>query len=158
MSATAFVHRGCELPDDLLYAVDKDVWARLEGDGTATLGMTDLAQTSCGKIVHVRFKAVGRQLARWGSAATIESAKWVGPFPTPFSGEVVATNAAGFARDVLVANKDPYGDGWLVKVRPSRLDEERRDLLSGEPARREYARRIDTADKTCYRCAEAETT
>lgn len=152
------VHRGCEIPDDLLYAVDRDVWARLEGDGTATLGMTDLAQTSCGKIVHVRFKAVGRRLARWDSAATIESAKWVGSFPTPFSGEIVATNADGFARDILVANKDPYGLGWLVKVRPSRLEEERVDLVAGDGARTAYVRRIDAADKNCYRCAEGETT
>lgn len=157
MSAATFMHRGCEIPEDLLYAVDKDVWARLEGDGTATLGMTDLAQTSCGKIVHIRFKPVGRELARWDSAATIESAKWVGPFPTPLSGEVVATNRDGFDRDILVANKDPYGGGWLVRLRPSRLEAERAQLLSGESARQEYVRRIDAADKSCFRCAEGET-
>jgi glycine cleavage system H protein len=157
MSAAPFVHRGCELPDDLLYAVEKDVWARLEGDGTATLGMTDPAQTRCGKIVHIRFKPVGRQLARWQSAATIESAKWVGPFPTPVSGEIVATNEDGFRKDILAANKDPYGAGWLVRVRPSKLDDERGGLAAGEAARNTYVRRIDDAELSCFRCAERET-
>jgi glycine cleavage system H protein len=158
MSVNAFVHRGCELPEGLLYAVDRDIWARIEVDGTATLGMTDPAQTRCGKIVHIRFKTVGRQLGRWQSAATIESAKWVGPFPTPVSGEIVATNEARFLSDILVANKDPYGAGWLVRVRPTKLDEERADLLSGDAARTAYVRRIDDVELNCYRCAEGETT
>ena len=154
MSTTPFVYRGCELPDGLLYAIDRDVWVRLDDDGAATLGMMDTAQTQCGKVVHVRFKAVGRRVERWQSAATIESAKWVGPFPTPLSGEIVATNEATFASDILVANKDPYGRGWLVRVRPTDLGTERSGLLAGEEARRTYATRIDERGINCIRCAE----
>lgn len=155
-SASPFVYRGCELPEGLLYAVDRDVWVRLEDDGAATLGMMDTGQSQCGKIVHIRFKAVGKRLGRWQSAATIESAKWVGPFPTPLSGEIVATNDDAFARDVLVANKDPYGAGWLVRLRPSDLATERGDLVEGEAARTAYVARIEERGITCMRCADGE--
>ncbi len=151
-----FVHRGCELPAELLYAIDRDVWVRLEPDGAATLGMMDTAQTQCGKVVHLRFKAVGRTLQRYQSAATIESAKWVGPFPTPLTGEIVATNEETFARDILAANKDPYGRGWLVRLRPTKLVEERTDLLDGDEARRTYVARIEDRGISCMRCAEEE--
>ena len=149
-----FVYRGCELPTGLLYAVDRDVWVRLEDDGLATLGMMDTAQTQCGKLVHIRFKPVGRTLLRHQSAATIESAKWVGPFPTPLSGEIVATNEELFARDILAANKDPYGRGWLVRVRPSNLQEERPALAGDEEARRAFVARIEERGITCLRCAD----
>lgn len=153
----AFVHRGCELPAELLYAVDRDVWVRLEPDGDATLGMMDTAQTQCGKLVHIRFKPVGRTLRRQESAATIESAKWVGPFPTPLSGEIVATNAETFARDILAANKDPYGQGWLVRVRPSDLESERAGLAGGELARQRFRARIEELGISCMRCADEGT-
>lgn len=149
-----FVHRGCELPDGLLYAVDLDVWVRLESDGTAALGMTDPAQSQCGKIVHIRFKPVGRTVRRLQSVATIESAKWVGPFPTPLSGELVATNESTFKRDVLIANKDPYGAGWVARVRATAFEAERGELLAGEAARRAYVRRIDERGLSCMRCAD----
>ncbi len=154
MTVVPFTHRGCELPDGLLYAVDRDVWVRLDDDGSATLGMMDTGQTRCGKLVHIRFKAVGKRLARWQSAATIESAKWVGPFPTPLSGEVVATNEETFHRDILTANKDPYGAGWLVRLRPSNLDEERHDLTTGDAAQRAYVALIEERAINCMRCAE----
>ena len=51
------------------------------------------------------------------SLVTIESAKWVGPFPAVLTGEIVATNEAAFHADILTANKDPYGAGWLVRIR-----------------------------------------
>src|SRR6266498_247907 len=110
------IMRGCDIPEALHYDVDHDVWARYEPSGEVTLGMTDPAQTRCGKVVSIRFKKVGRHVARGQSLVTIESAKWVGPFPAVLSGEVVATNEAAFRADILAANKDPYGAGWLVKI------------------------------------------
>jgi len=156
VSVAPFVHRGCEIPDGLLYAVELDVWVHLEPDGVATLGMTDPAQSQCGKLVHVRFKPAGRSVKRLQSVATIESAKWVGPFPSPLSATIVATNEEGFRRDILVANKDPYGAGWLARVRPEALDAERGALLAGEHARDAYVRRIEERGITCMRCAEDE--
>jgi glycine cleavage system H protein len=148
------IYRGCEIPEELYYDVERDVWARFEGDGTVTLGMTDLAQTRCGKVVSVRFKAVGRQVRRGQSLATIESAKWVGPFPAILTGEIAATNEEAFRRDILVANRDPYGAGWLVRLWPTELPVEQPQLAAGAEAVEHYQMRIETLGVNCFRCAE----
>jgi len=148
------VYRGCDLPEDLWYEVERDVWVRFGEDGAATLGMTDPAQTRAGPLVSIRFKAPGRRVQRGQSLATIESAKWVGPFPAVLSGLIVATNAETFARDILAANRDPYGQGWLVRLQPARLAEERAWLETGAEALARYRARIDEHGLTCLRCAE----
>jgi len=88
------------------------------------------------------------------SAATIESAKWVGPFPTPLSGEIVASNQAAFDADILVANRDPYGAGWLVRLRPSDLAAERSRLVPGREAFAAIRERIDRDRIRCFRCVD----
>ncbi|MFQ6019318.1 MAG: glycine cleavage system protein H [Dehalococcoidia bacterium] len=148
-------YNGCEVPEDLHYDIDLDVWIRFEADNDlATLGMTDLAQAQCGKLLYVRFKAPGRKLERGKPVATIESAKWVGPFPTPLSGEIAAVNEEGFTKDILVANKDPYEEGWLVKIHPTNLDEEVRHLVTGVEAFEAYRHKIIEKEVTCMRCAD----
>lgn len=151
---TSTIYRGCEFPEGLVYDVERDVWVRRDEDGCVTLGMTDPAQAQCGKFVHVRFKAVGRALQRGQSAATIESAKWVGPFPTPLTGEIVATNEAAFKQDILLANRDPYEAGWLVRLKPTRLEEEWPELLSQEQAFERYKAKIAERKMQCYRCTD----
>lgn len=147
------VVRGCELPEDVSYDVERDVWLRRVGR-EVVCGMTDVAQTRCGKIVSLHFRRTGRLVPRGGSVCTIESAKWVGPFPAPLSGEIVATNAAGFAADPLMVNTDPYGDGWLVRLLPTQLEAEWGLLLQGDAAVKAYTKRIAELDVTCYRCAQ----
>jgi len=149
------VYRGCEIPEELHYDIERDVWVRLEPHGEVTLGMTDPAQSRCGKLVSLRFKAVGRHVARGQSLATIESAKWVGPFPAVLSGEIVATNEASFRADVLAANKDPYGAGWLTRIRPTELDAERGGLVTGAEAVERYRERIAGLKLNCFRCGAA---
>jgi len=146
------IYYGCDIPEDLYYDVERDVWIRFDGD-IATLGMTDPAQTRCGKLVAIRFKKVGRVVRQGKALATIESGKWVGPFPAPFTAEIVETNAA-FQEDILLANKDPYGAGWLVKVRPLNLEVEGSHLVTGEEAVRRYMARIDELEVRCFRCAD----
>ena len=148
------IYFGCDIPDDVWFDFERDLWVRFEGDGTATLGMTDTAQTRGGKLVNITFKKPGKIVAQGKSAATIESAKWVGPFPMPFSGEVVAVNEEAFKRDILVANRDPYGAGWLVRVRPTDLDAERGHLIRGEEALEKYKQRIVELGLKCYRCVD----
>jgi glycine cleavage system H protein len=155
------IYYGCELPEDLYFDLERDVWIRFEGDpsassrrGLAVLGMTDVAQTRGGKLVNIAFKKPGKVIPQGKSAATIESAKWVGPFPMPFSGEILETNEAGFRRDILLANKDPYGAGWLVKVRPTNLDAERAHLLTGPAAVEAYKKKIEELQVKCFRCVD----
>lgn len=147
------VHYGCVIPSDLLYDVDMDVWIRLEGD-IATIGMTDPAQTRCGKLVVVAFRKVGKAITRGRGLATIESAKWVGPIPSPLSGEIVEVNEEIFRRDILMANRDPYGDGWFVKLRPFDLEGERALLTDAATAFERYKTKIDENEIRCYRCAD----
>ena len=151
---TSLLYRGCEFPPDCYYDVDRDVWIRRDDDGCVTMGMTDLAQAQCGKFVHIRFKIFGRLLQRGQSAATIESAKWVGPFPTPLTGEIIATNEEGFKQNILLANKDPYGAGWMIRLKPTHIEEEWSYLLSADLAFELYREKIADAGMHCYRCAD----
>ena len=148
------LYYGCDIPEDLWFDFDRDLWVRFEADGAATLGMTDTAQTRGGKLVNIQFKKVGKTIKQGQSAAIIESAKWVGPFPMPFSGELIASNEETFKRDILIANRDPYGEGWLVKVRPANLDAERGHLITGETAAEKYKQRIVEMNIKCFRCID----
>jgi glycine cleavage system H protein len=144
---------GCVVPRDLLYDVDNNVWVRFEGD-EVVVGMTDVAQTMCGKFVQITWKPSGRTVKRGKSLAIIESAKWVGPFPAPLTAEIVANNEAGFASDVLAANKDPYGAGWLYRLRPTAVAAERDALVDGDIAFERYKAYIEANEIRCYRCAD----
>ncbi len=144
---------GCVVPDDLLYDVDLHVWVRLE-DGEAVIGMTDVAQTMGGRIVQVTWKRPGRLVPRGRAVAIVESAKWVGPFPTPLTGEVVAVNEEAFRRDVAVANRDPYGAGWFARIRPTELPAEGSHLLDGAAAFERYRSFIEEQGIRCFRCED----
>ena len=145
--------RGCLIPDDLLYDVERNVWVRLDGD-EAVIGMTDVSQTMCGRFVAIGWKQPGRKLKRGRPIAVIESAKWVGPFPTPFTGTLIANNDAAFDADIAVANRDPYGAGWIARIAPDRLDEELRLLVDGAEAFSRYRTIIDDNDIRCFRCEQ----
>jgi len=147
-------YRGCDVPVELWYDVPRDVWLRTADDGSLTLGMTDLAQSRAGKLLHILFKKPGRHLDAGQSAATVETAKWAGPFPTPVGGTVLETNEAGFATDILVANRDPYGAGWLVRLDPDRWDPGSAGLVTGADAVQQYEARIDELGISCFRCVD----
>jgi glycine cleavage system H protein len=144
---------GCVIPDDLLYDLAMNVWVRLSGED-AVLGMTDVAQTMGGRMVQVSWKKTGRSYPRGRTLAVIESAKWVGPFPTPLTGELIEVNEAGFAADVAIANRDPYGAGWMARLRPAALAEEGGGLVGGQAAFEHYRTFIEENDIRCYRCAD----
>jgi len=111
-------------PDDLLYHPEHD-WARIDGD-VATLGITWFAQDALGEVVFFDPPAVGATLAKDEGYAEVESVKAVSEVIAPLSGEVVEVNdALGDAPERI--NDDPYGEGWLVKVRMS--DPAERDSL-----------------------------
>ena len=110
--------RGCNLPDELLYDVENNMWYRENPDGTVTLGMTSVAAAMAGQLVAFTAKRAGRKVDSGKSCATIESGKWVGPAKIAFDAEVVEVNDT-LTASPKTANADPYGEGWMVKVRPS---------------------------------------
>lgn len=125
--------RGCEIPEDLLYNIDNNVWVRKESDGTATVGLTSFACSLAGQIVSYTPKKAGKAVKKDKSCATVESGKWVGPAKTPVTGEVVAINEAVSANPGLI-NTDPYGEGWLVRIQPADWDGETAELKTGSDA------------------------
>jgi glycine cleavage system H protein len=147
-------HRACEIPLALWYDVPRDVWLRPEADGSLVMGLTDPAQTRAGRFVHIQFKRAGRHIEAGQSAATIETAKWVGPFPSPVGGTILATNEDAFAADILVANREPYGAGWIVRLAPDAWDPAAAGLQTGEAAFEAYVGRIEALGLTCVRCAD----
>jgi glycine cleavage system H protein len=109
------------IPNNLKY-LDSHEWARLESDGTVTVGISDHAQSSLGDLVFVEVPEVGKTLSKGGAAAVVESVKAASDVYSPVSGEVVAANEALGASPELV-NQDPYGAGWLFKLKPSNTGE-----------------------------------
>jgi Glycine cleavage system H protein (lipoate-binding) len=122
--------RGCNLPDDLIYDVENNMWYRAESDGTITLGMTAVAAALAGQLVAFTPRKVGRSVQAGKSCATIESGKWVGPAKIAFDAEVVAVNDA-VVSDPKLANADPYEKGWLVRVKSPGWDEVKPKLTPG---------------------------
>lgn len=109
------------IPDNLKY-LDSHEWARVESDGTVTIGISDHAQSALGDLVFVAVPEVGKTLARGGAAAVVESVKAASDVYSPLSGEVIAANESLGAAPELV-NQDPYGNGWLFKLKPSNTGE-----------------------------------
>jgi glycine cleavage system H protein len=103
-------------PSDLRYHAEHD-WARIEGD-TATLGITWYGQDQLGEIVFFDAPEVGATLTKDASYAEVESVKAVSDVIAPVSGEVIEVNEA-LADEPEKINEDPYGDGWLVRIRLS---------------------------------------
>ncbi len=107
-------------PDDLKYHPEHD-WARVDGD-EATLGITWFAQDSLGELVHFEPPAEGAALTHGEPYGELESVKAVSDVIAPLSGEVVAVNAKVVGAPETV-NEDPYGDGWLVRIRVGNASE-----------------------------------
>jgi glycine cleavage system H protein len=125
--------RGCSIPEDRFYWVEKHVWARPESDDTVTIGITDVAQNMAKGIVNATPKDAGRTVQKGKSAGTLESGKWVGPVTSPVTGEIVQVNELMKAKPSLI-NSDPYGDGWFVRVKPTDWAGESASLVTGEAA------------------------
>jgi glycine cleavage system H protein len=123
-------------PDDLRYHEEHD-WARIEGD-QATLGITWYAQDSLGEVVFFEPPEVGTAIQKDSSYAEVESVKAVSDVIAPLSGEIVEVNDA-LQDSPEKVNEDPYGEGWLVKVRLT-APEEAETLLGVE----EYRKLLDS--------------
>jgi glycine cleavage system H protein len=143
----------CELPDHLWFHVPQDVWLEVRPDGVVRIGMTDPAVTRAGKILYVRARP-GRQVAAGRSIGSVESAKWVGPVPSPVPGTVTAVNPLVLA-DPSLLNRDPYGDGWLAELATDHGAEalRRHGLLFGPEAVLAYGEKIRQERITCVRCS-----
>ena len=106
-----------QTPENLKYAKTHE-WARLEDDGTVTVGISDHAQELLGDLVFVEFPEAGTSVSAGKECAVVESVKAASDVYAPVSGEITETNAA-LADSPEIVNSDPYGEGWLFRIKPS---------------------------------------
>ncbi len=105
-----------QVPQQLKYTEDHE-WVRAEADGSVVIGVTDHAQHQLGELVYVELPEAGRTVARGDAMAVVESTKAASDVYAPLSGTIVQGNPALADQPELV-NTDPYGEGWLVRLRP----------------------------------------
>jgi glycine cleavage system H protein len=111
------------IPENLRYTKDHE-WLRPEGD-TAVIGITDFAQNELGDIVFIEVETIGEKLDKEETFGTIEAVKTVSDMFMPVAGEVIEFNEA-LGDNPEKVNQDPYGDGWIVRIKisdPSQIDE-----------------------------------
>jgi len=116
------------IPEDLKYTKEHE-WAKIEGD-IATIGITDFAQSELSDIVYVELPAVGEMLEQMQPFGSIEAVKTVADLYAPLSGEVIEVNEE-LETNPGIVNEDPYGLGWMIKIRITN-PEEIQNLLSAE--------------------------
>ncbi|MFT7492039.1 MAG: glycine cleavage system H protein [Pseudohongiellaceae bacterium] len=110
-----------EIRSELRYLSSHE-WARVEEDGTVTIGITDYAQNSLGDVVYVECPEVGDSIVAGEQVAVVESVKAASDVYAALSGEVIAVNDL-LAETPELVNESPYDDGWFFKIRPNELEE-----------------------------------
>ena len=143
--------RGCELPDDLYYYVEKHIWAKPMGGSLIRVGMNTVAgKLSGGKLnaVTVRAKNIGAEIPAGKSLATVESSKYVGPVPAPVTGILKRANEK-LAADPNLAITDPYGEGWIVELEAAAWETDKARLLSGPEGMAAYQAKLEADNISC---------
>ena len=143
--------RGCNLPEDVYYLLEKHVWAKPLADGTLRVGMTSVAAHLAGSNlagVTVKAKNIGQEVAKGKSLATVESSKFVGPVPAPVTGVLLRANEK-LAADPNVVSRDPYGEGWIVEMKPVNWDADKAELVTGVEGIAAYQAKLDADNISC---------
>ena len=129
-----------EIPGDLKFMKSHE-WARVEDQGTVTVGISEHAQGLLGDVVYVELPSVGDHVKAGTACAVVESVKAASDLYAPVSGEVVAINETLPDRPETI-NEDPYGEGWVLQIRPDNLADELGELLDPDA----YAESIEGED------------
>ena len=110
------------VPAELSYTSEHEWVSALTAEGTVRVGITDHAQDALGDVVYVDLPSVGDSVAAEDSFGEIESTKSVSDLFAPIAGEIVAVNE-GLEDDPALVNSDPYGEGWIIEIRPENADD-----------------------------------
>jgi glycine cleavage system H protein len=143
--------RGCNLPQELYYLIDKHVWARSLEGGVIRVGMTSVAvKLAGGKLnaITVKLKNIGQEIKQGKSIATVESSKFVGPVPAPVSGILIRANEK-VAADPNLAVSDPYGEGWIAEIKPTSWESEMGGLATGDSGIAAYQAKLEADGVSC---------
>ncbi len=143
--------RGCNLPDDLYYLIEKHVWAKPMGGGVIRVGITAVAaKLSGGKLaaLTVKGKAINHEVKQGKSVATVESSKFVGPVPAPVTGILLRANDK-LTNDPNLAVSDPYGEGWVAEMQASNWEGEKGSLATGAAGVAAYQAKMEADNISC---------
>ncbi len=121
---------GYELPDDLYYH-SEHTWLKKQDDGNVKIGMNQMWGSTAGDITYVDLPFEGDEIKQGDTCGKLQSAKWIAKLISPVSGEIIQTNE-DLEDDATKINSDPYGEGWIVIIKPSNLDEDLNSLMQGE--------------------------
>ncbi|MHB0867561.1 MAG: glycine cleavage system protein H [Thermoleophilia bacterium] len=125
---------GCNFPETgIFYDVDSQMWVRFDDDGSITTGLTDIGQHIAGHILYIKPRKLGEDVVKGRRVAIIESSKYVGPVNAPLSGKIIEINQKA-VDSAAVVNEDCYGEGWVVRIKPTAVEKERDSLLDGKTA------------------------
>ena len=119
-----------DFPGHLMYSKEHE-WVLVDKDGTASIGITEFAVEQLGDIVFLELPEVGEEFDNGSVIGTIESTKAVSDIFIPIGGEIVEVNESILSSPEIV-EKDPYKEGWLVKIKPSDLDEDGSSLIDSD--------------------------
>lgn len=133
---------GYFLPDELFYTKDH-TWARIEDDETVTVGIDDFAVKAAGDIEFIDLPMEDDEFEIGEAFGSMESAKWVGGLIMPVSGTVIEVNEE-IEEDLSILLDDPYEKGWLIKVEPSNLNEDVKELIHGDEIEAWLKKEIET--------------
>lgn len=136
--------REYEMPDDMYYH-EEHTWIKVE-DGKVRVGMNDFAQAAAGDITYVDLPFEGDEVEAGETCGKIQSSKWVGKLVAPVSGEIAEINEE-LENDATLINQSCYGDGWILVIEPSNLDEDLENLMQGETAAEWLEKEIDQVEK-----------
>jgi glycine cleavage system H protein len=130
-----------EIPGDLKFMKSHE-WARVEDNGTVTIGISDHAQGLLGDLVYVELPNVGDTIEVGAGCAVVESVKAASDVYAPVAGEVIKVNSA-LSDSPETINEDAYGEGWILVVKPSNLQEDMGNLLDPDA----YGEQLDNEDE-----------
>ncbi|MFH1101013.1 MAG: glycine cleavage system protein GcvH [Methanobacteriota archaeon] len=136
---------GYNFPEELYYHKEH-AWIKKEADGTVRIGMNDFYQKSAGDTTYIDLPFEGDKVSQGETCGKIQSAKWVGKFVSPVSGEITQVNT-DLEDDCTLINKSPYEKGWIMMVKPSKFDEELKHLFHGKQVDQWIQKEIADAEK-----------
>jgi len=140
----------CIFPDELLYDVGNNTWLRIDSDKEVTVGVTSLLSAVAGKLIRVKLKPSGATIKRGQSLGTLESERFVGPVPSPVSGELVQTNQRSVDLPRTI-NDSPYEQGWIARIKPMQFFTEKILLSKIQDAKVPLTEKIVQLRVRCFK-------
>ena len=148
--------KGCVVLKDLHYNIKNNTWIKVVDDNTVVVGMTDIAQSLAGPLLHAKTKSPGTARRLGKPIATVESGKYVGPVKSPVTGEITKVNDA-LAGDAGLINRSPYNDGWIVEMSADNLAADLAEMVTGDAAVAAYTEKIEQEGIECAGVEGADT-